>query len=113
MTRIVALGLAGLVTITGAASAAKVNVYTYREQPLIQPIFDLFTKETGTKVNVIYSNKGLEERMKAESAARHAVSVGSAANMRAAALRHRRDVAICSAGVIAFRASRCPARFVL
>lgn len=69
MTRIVALGLAGLVTITGAASAAEVNVYTYREQPLIQPIFDLFTKETGTKVNVIYSNKGLEERMKAEGAA--------------------------------------------
>lgn len=53
----------------GGASAAEVNVYTYREQPLIQPIFDRFTKETGIKVNVVFSNKGLEERIKAEGAA--------------------------------------------
>lgn len=51
------------------AAAAEVNVYTYREQPLIQPLFDRFTKETGIKVNVIFSNKGLEERIKAEGAA--------------------------------------------
>lgn len=56
-------------SLAGAASAAEVNVYTYREQPLIQPIFDRFTKETGIRVNVVFSNKGLEERIKAEGAA--------------------------------------------
>jgi iron(III) transport system substrate-binding protein len=61
--------LAGLLLTGAAAAAAEVNVYTYREQPLIQPIFDRFTKETGIKVNVVYSNKGLEERIKAEAAA--------------------------------------------
>lgn len=55
--------------LIGAASAAEVNVYTYREQPLIQPIFDRFSKETGIRVNVVFSNKGLEERIKAEGAA--------------------------------------------
>jgi iron(III) transport system substrate-binding protein len=55
--------------LAGAASAAEVNVYTYREQPLIQPLFDRFTKETGIKVNVVFASKGLEERIKAEAAA--------------------------------------------
>ncbi|MEJ1159988.1 extracellular solute-binding protein [Prosthecomicrobium sp. N25] len=59
----------GLALTAGAAAAAEVNVYTYREQPLIQPIFDRFTKETGIRVNVIYANKGLEERIRAEAAA--------------------------------------------
>lgn len=58
----------GLTLSAQAAGAAEVNVYTYREQPLIQPVFDLFTKETGIKVNVVFSNKGLEERIKAEGA---------------------------------------------
>ncbi|MBT9290680.1 extracellular solute-binding protein [Hyphomicrobiaceae bacterium 22] len=63
------VGFAMVVATAGAAAAAEVNVYTYREQPLIQPIFDQFTKETGIRVNVVFSNKGLEERIRAEGAA--------------------------------------------
>lgn len=60
--------------ILGAAVAAaslpaladEVNVYTTRQPELIQPIFDAFTAESGIAVNVLYSEKGLIERMKAE-----------------------------------------------
>ena len=45
-----------------------VNVYTYRESKLIQPLFDAFTKDTGIKVNVISASSGLEQRIKTEGA---------------------------------------------
>ena len=51
-----------------AAQSGEVNVYTYREQKLIQPLFDAFAKDTGIKVNVISASSGLEQRMKSEGA---------------------------------------------
>lgn len=59
---------AGLLFTASQALAAEVNIYTSRQPELIQPIFDAFTAETGTKVNVLYAEKGLIERMKAEGA---------------------------------------------
>lgn len=53
---------------TLASAQGEVNVYTYREQKLIQPLFDAFTKETGIKVNVISASSGLEQRIKTEGA---------------------------------------------
>ncbi|WP_436642727.1 Fe(3+) ABC transporter substrate-binding protein [Microbaculum sp. FT89] len=50
------------------ASAAEVNVYTTREPGLIQPLFDAFTAETGTKVNVLFGKDELIERIAAEGA---------------------------------------------
>ena len=50
------------------AQSGEVNVYTYRETRLIQPLFDAFTKETGIKVNVVSASSGLEQRIKAEGA---------------------------------------------
>ncbi|MGE0603415.1 MAG: extracellular solute-binding protein, partial [Xanthobacteraceae bacterium] len=50
------------------AQAQVVNVYTTREPRLIQPLFDLFTKETGIKVNSIFIEKGVAERVAAEGA---------------------------------------------
>ena len=50
------------------AQAGDVNVYTYRETKLIQPLFDAFTKDTGIKVNVISASSGLEQRIKTEGA---------------------------------------------
>jgi len=44
-------------------NAAEVNVYSYRQPFLIQPIFDAFTKETGVNVNVVFAKKGLAERL--------------------------------------------------
>ncbi|MDO9414330.1 MAG: Fe(3+) ABC transporter substrate-binding protein [Pseudolabrys sp.] len=50
------------------AQTGEVNVYTYRETKLIQPLFDAFTKESGIKVNVISASSGLEQRIKTEGA---------------------------------------------
>jgi iron(III) transport system substrate-binding protein len=50
------------------AQSGEVNVYSYREQKLIQPLLDAFTKDTGIKVNVISANSGLEQRVKTEGA---------------------------------------------
>lgn len=49
-----------------AFAAGEVNVYSYRQPYLIQPLLDTFSKETGIKVNVIFASKGLIERMAAE-----------------------------------------------
>jgi iron(III) transport system substrate-binding protein len=51
-----------------AAGEDAVNIYTYREHKLVQPLFDAFTKDTGIKVNVIAGAAGLEQRIKAEGA---------------------------------------------
>ena len=64
-------GVAVSAIITGGAAVAQsgdVNVYTYRESKLIQPLFDAFTKDTGIKVNVISASSGLEQRIKTEGA---------------------------------------------
>src|SRR5262245_46052694 len=50
------------------AQSGDVNVYTYRESKLIQPLFEAFTKGTGSKVNVISASSGLEQRIKTEGA---------------------------------------------
>ena len=50
------------------AQSGEVNVYTYREAKLIQPLFEAFSKDTGIKVNVISASSGLEQRIKAEGA---------------------------------------------
>jgi iron(III) transport system substrate-binding protein len=50
------------------AMAAEVNVYSYRQPFLIEPLFDAFTKETGIKVNTVHADQGLVERLKNEGA---------------------------------------------
>ena len=58
-----AIGMA----VTGAnAQADELNLYSYRQPFLIQPLMDAFTEETGTTVNVVYAKKGMLERIKAE-----------------------------------------------
>jgi iron(III) transport system substrate-binding protein len=58
----------GAAAVSTAAAQGEVNVYSYREAKLIQPLFDAFTKDTGIKVNVISASSGLEQRIKAEGA---------------------------------------------
>src|SRR5690606_19958690 len=48
------------------ALAQEVNIYTTREPGLIQPILDAFTAETGVKVNTVFLQDGLIERVSAE-----------------------------------------------
>lgn len=60
-----AAAAAALLTAS-AATAAEVNVYSYRQPFLVEPLFDAFTKKSGHKVNVIFASKGLIERAKQE-----------------------------------------------
>jgi iron(III) transport system substrate-binding protein len=48
------------------AQSGDVNVYTYRESKLVQPLFEAFTKDAGVRVNVISASSGLEQRIKTE-----------------------------------------------
>ncbi len=62
--RILSLAVAGV--LCGTTALADVNVYSYRQPDLVAPMFDAFTDETGIKVNVVFLNKGLLERLQAE-----------------------------------------------
>jgi iron(III) transport system substrate-binding protein len=66
-TRALALAalLAALVA-PGAWAAEEVNVYSYRQPFLVEPLFAEFTADTGITVNTIFANKGLIERMAQE-----------------------------------------------
>jgi iron(III) transport system substrate-binding protein len=55
-----------LVAIPALATAAEVNVYSYRQPELIQPLTDAFTAQTGIEVNVAFLEKGMVERLLAE-----------------------------------------------
>ena len=56
----------GLVTSMPALAGDVVNIYSFRQPFLIQPILDDFTKQTGIKTNVVFAKKGLIERVKRE-----------------------------------------------
>lgn len=56
-----------LSTITAApAMADQVNIYSFRQPFLIEPILAEFTKETGIKTKVVFSKKGLIQRLQRE-----------------------------------------------
>ncbi|WP_019613196.1 Fe(3+) ABC transporter substrate-binding protein [Psychromonas ossibalaenae] len=46
--------------------ADEVNVYSFRQPFLIEPIMEKFTAQTGIKVNILFAKKGLIERVKRE-----------------------------------------------
>jgi len=48
------------------AQSTEVNVYSYREPGLIQPLLDQFAEETGIKANVLFAGDGLIERVASE-----------------------------------------------
>lgn len=63
------LGSVAFAATAGTALAdGEVNIYSYRQPELIQPLIDAFTKETGIEANVLFLDKGLVERMAAEGA---------------------------------------------
>lgn len=72
MTRTIrpfAAAFAALLTassLPALAQSGEVNVYTSREPGLAQPLFDAFTAETGIKVNTVFVQQGLAERVEAE-----------------------------------------------
>jgi len=62
----IAATLAALGSMSPAAVGEEVNLYSYRQPFLIQPMLDAFTRETGIAVNVVYAKQGVLERLKAE-----------------------------------------------
>src|SRR5690606_3455990 len=64
----ISLGLLFGAATLPAQAAEQVNIYSYRQSYLIEPMLDAFTKETGIKVNIVSDSKGLLERLKREGA---------------------------------------------
>ena len=61
--KIAALALA---VPSAALAQGELNIYSYRQEFLIRPLLDAFTKKTGVKANVLFASKGLVQRIKAE-----------------------------------------------
>ena len=68
--RALACALLTACTFVPSLSAARaddaVNIYSYREPKLIDPLLKAFTEKTGIKTNVVYAGTGLVERLAAE-----------------------------------------------
>ena len=62
----VATLLIGLFMQSSGLLAESINIYSHRQPFLINPFLRAFEKETGIKSNIIYSTKGLAQRMLAE-----------------------------------------------
>ncbi|PCI88118.1 MAG: iron ABC transporter substrate-binding protein [Hyphomicrobiales bacterium] len=57
--------LLAMIAPQAAIAAEEINIYSYRQPFLMQPIIDQFEADTGIIVNSIYANKGLVEKVKA------------------------------------------------
>jgi iron(III) transport system substrate-binding protein len=75
MTFLPARRLAGLLALAAtsaitaplpASAQGQVNIYSYREPALIEPLLKAFTEKTGIKTNLIFAKDGLNERIAAE-----------------------------------------------
>ena len=62
----VSLSLAALAFSPVAQANGEVNIYSYREPQLSDPVIKAFTEKTGIKANVVYAGSGLNERLAAE-----------------------------------------------
>lgn len=70
-TRTLIASIAGIMAVTASGNAfagGEVNIYSYRQPILTDPLFEDFTEQTGIKVNTVFAKKGLIERAAAEGA---------------------------------------------
>ncbi len=63
---VAALCCASGALVTAAGAEGEVNIYSFREPELINPLLTAFTAKTGIRTRVIFAKEGLIERMKAE-----------------------------------------------
>jgi len=49
-----------------ASADGEVNIYSYRQAYLLEPLLNAFTDETGVKTNVVFAKQGLAERLERE-----------------------------------------------
>jgi len=55
-----------LISSSFVKASEEVNVYSYRQAFLVEPLFNQFTEQTGIKVNVVFAKKGMAERLARE-----------------------------------------------
>ena len=55
-----------MIFISNVTNASSLNIYSHRQPYLLKPFIDAYTKKTGVKLNVVYSSKGLAQRLAAE-----------------------------------------------
>lgn len=70
LIRMACVGILAASALSGPASAAtqEVNLYSYRQPALIDPLLKAFTDKTGIRVNTVYVEKGMVEKLRAEGA---------------------------------------------
>jgi iron(III) transport system substrate-binding protein len=69
LERAAALAFLSLACVTSsprADAAGEVNIYSYRQPYLIEPLLKKFSEETGIEANIVFAEKGLIERVDAE-----------------------------------------------
>ncbi|MDF0750680.1 Fe(3+) ABC transporter substrate-binding protein [Marinobacter sp. 71-i] len=49
-----------------ASADGEVNIYSYRQAYLLEPLLNAFEEETGVETNVVFAKKGLAERLERE-----------------------------------------------
>ncbi|WP_016955370.1 extracellular solute-binding protein [Catenovulum agarivorans] len=64
--KILSFLLLAVVTLPSFAKDDTVNIYSFRQAFLIEPILQQFTEQTGIKTKVVFAEKGLIERIKRE-----------------------------------------------
>ena len=52
-----------------ASIAESLSVYTHRQPALLEPILDAYTKQSGVEFKIVYSPKGLVQRLQSEGSA--------------------------------------------
>ena len=62
------LSVATLFASASYASAETVNIYSYRQPDLIEPLLSRFTEKTGIETKVQFLKKGMDEKLEAEGA---------------------------------------------
>ena len=55
-----------IILFSNSVFADSLNIYSHRQPYLLKPFLDAYTKKTGVKLNVVYSSKGLAQRLAAE-----------------------------------------------
>ena len=60
------LSLLTALSTPSVAADESVNIYSYREPKLIEPLLKAFSDKTGIKTNVVFASNGLVERLAAE-----------------------------------------------
>jgi len=57
-----------MIFVSNMVKAESLNIYSHRQPYLLKPFIEAYTKKTGVKLNVVYSSKGLAQRLAAEGA---------------------------------------------